>query len=373
MSTSDHESAVTPREQRFPCGQCGAKLVFQPGTASLRCEYCGHVNEIARPVAEVQELNYHVELRELYEQELTDERRVVKCAACAAEIEPPADAMSFQCPFCGTDIVGVTTVKRVIRPRALLPFKVTREEARAAFRKWLRSLWFAPRGLKKYTHADSKLSGMYVPYWTYDCQTSSRYHGQRGDAYYVTEGYTTLEKGKWVRKSHRVRKIRWTRVSGLVRRTFDDMLVVASRSLPTQQVERLEPWDLKELTPYRAEYLSGFQAESHQVDLAEGFMIVTERLKPIIEQSVREDIGGDEQRIDNLHTHYDNVTFKHLLLPIWISAYRFRQKVYRFLVNGRTGEVQGERPWSWIKITLFVLLMVLLAAGIVLLVMYWNR
>ncbi|MBV9774716.1 MAG: hypothetical protein JO040_12240, partial [Gemmatimonadetes bacterium] len=79
------------------------------------------------------------------------------------------------------------------------------------------------------------------------------------------------------------------------------------------------------------------------------------------------DIGGDEQRIHSTDTRYDDVTFKHILLPVWISAYRYREKVYRRLVNARTGEVQGERPWSWIKIALLVLFVAaLVIVGVVL-------
>ena len=79
-----------------------------------------------------------------------------------------------------------------------------------------------------------------------------------------------------------------------------------------------------------------------------------------IRRLVRRDIGGDEQRITSVNTQHDNVTFKHILLPIWISAYRYKDRVYRFLINSRTGEVQGERPWSWVKIVLLVMAVLLL-------------
>ena len=78
-------------------------------------------------------------------------------------------------------------------------------------------------------------------------------------------------------------------------------------------------------------------------------------MEPEIEETIRWDIGGDEQRIHHKTTYYSDITFKYILLPVWISAYRFKDKTYQFLVNARTGEVQGERPWSWIKITLAVL------------------
>ena len=91
------------------------------------------------------------------------------------------------------------------------------------------------------------------------------------------------------------------------------------------------------------------------MDLGDGFEEACKTMDTDIRHRVRRDIGGDEQRIHSVSTQHDNVTFKHILLPVWISTYRYNNKPYRFLINGRTGEVQGERPWSWAKILLLVL------------------
>ena len=149
---------------------------------------------------------------------------------------------------------------------------------------------------------------------------------------------------------------------------FDDILVLASRSLPPKQADALEPWDLKNLVPYGDEYLSGFLAESYTVSLEEGFRKAQGIMETAIRAAACRDIGGDHQRIHSVRTWYQNITFKHILLPIWISAYRFKEKVYRFLVNGRSGEVQGERPWSWVKILLAVLGGLVVAAGALVLI-----
>jgi hypothetical protein len=151
---------------------------------------------------------------------------------------------------------------------------------------------------------------------------------------------------------------------------FDDILILASRSLPKKYADRLEPWDLESLEPYGDAYLSGFRAESYRVTLREGFEEARTVMDSTIRSSVRRDIGGDHQRIHSIRTQYDDITFKHILLPVWISAYRFREKVYRFLVNARTGEVQGERPWSWVKIALAVLAGLAVIGGLAALVMH---
>jgi hypothetical protein len=149
-----------------------------------------------------------------------------------------------------------------------------------------------------------------------------------------------------------VTRTRWSAASGTVFNRFDDVLVVASRSLPPAQADALPPWDLAGLVPYRDEYLSGFRAESYQVGLPEGFAKAKTVMEAEIREAVCRDIGGDHQQIQSLQTRHDKTTFKHILLPIWISSYRYGDRTYRFLVNARTGEVQGERPWSWIKIAL---------------------
>ncbi len=278
----------------------------------------------------------------------------VRCDDCGAETTTEPNVTARQCPFCGSHIVSTASSTKHIKPASLLPFKVTHKEGRDRFTKWIASLWFAPNSLKNIAKQDDKLNGMYVPYWTYDSDTTSFYRGERGEHYWETQHYTTRENGKTVHKTRRVRKARWYPASGTVWGSFDDVLVLASDSLPRKYTERLEPWDLQNLVSYKDEYLSGFRAESYHVDLAEGFDNARQIMDVHIRTLVRRDIGGDEQRISSVRTQHDNVTFKHVLLPVWISAYRYKNKTYRFLINGRTGEVQGERPWSWAKIALLV-------------------
>lgn len=362
------DSATLAPDRRFPCSQCGAKLEFAPGTHVLRCSHCGAENAIARPSGPVEELDFHAQLLRLAEQQDTIDAPIVKCSACAAEMNRPPNATAMRCPFCGADIVMQGSSKQTIKPRSLLPFKVTRQQAVDLFRKWIGGLWFAPGGLKEYARGESRIDGLYMPAWTYDCDTTSQYNGSRGDYYYVTQTYTTVENGQTVTRTRQVRHTRWTSASGTVQRSFDDLLVLASRSLPAKHAQRLEPWDLGELVPYVDDYLSGFLAERYQVELDAGFAVAQEMMKPPIHADVCADIGGDEQRVDSIATQYHRVTFKHLLLPVWISAYRYHGRVFRFLVNARTGEVQGERPWSAAKITMFVLVCLAAVGAVVLLI-----
>ena len=327
----------------FPCGQCGAILQFKPGTDALVCGYCGHENPIEAEQGQAEELDYNATINGLSENAEVEERVTVRCPGCGAETTFDPDIKSDDCPFCGTSIVTDGHAHKVIKPKSLLPFKIEKRDADEAFMAWLKKRWFAPNKLKRQRRNQRPLQGVYIPFWTYDSDTLTNYTGQRGKHYYVKVGNRSQ------------RRTRWYPVSGRVSNTFDDILVVASKSLPKKLTESLEPWDLPSLVPYKDDYLSGFRTESYQVDLAEGFTDARGQMDAVIRSSIRRDIGGDVQRIFTVNTTHRDVTFKHILLPLWISSYRFKEKAYRFLINARTGEVQGERPYSWVKIAFAVL------------------
>ena len=350
-------------DKQFECGQCGASLVFTPGAHHLTCPYCGHENQIATIDTAVEEQDYHAALTNLARTEQMEERMEVKCGSCGASSTLGPNVAADECPFCGTPIVQAAVAKRVFKPAGLLAFKIRGEDAQVAFRNWIQSLWFAPNALKKRAKQVERLQGVYMPYWTFDCQADTQYTGQRGEHYYVTETYTVNVNGRNQTQTRMVQKTRWYPASGRVRNGFDDVLVLASDSLPKEKTDALEPWDLSNITPYQDDYLSGFKAESYHVTLDSGFEYAKYKMDPVIRDTIRHDIGGDVQLIHQVNTQYSGITFKHILLPIWISAYRYHNKIYRFLVNGRTGEVQGERPWSWIKITFAVLLAALALGG----------
>jgi predicted RNA-binding Zn-ribbon protein involved in translation (DUF1610 family) len=355
-------SSPEKSEKQYPCSQCGAKLSFLPGSDVLKCPYCGFENKIAASTAKVEELDYRTYFEQAAREKDSRDAQRVRCEKCAAETTMPPNVTSGICPFCGANMVFSAKSSRLIQPEALLPFKVTQNEAFAGFRGWIRGLWFAPGDLTNYAQSEGKLAGVYIPFWTYDSDTRTAYTGARGDYYYTTETYTTTENGRSVTRTRQVRHTRWTPASGTVSNNFDDILILASNSLPKDYTARLEPWDLKNLTPYADDYLSGFRAESYQVTLPQGFEQARLIMADVIRSTVAGDIGGDEQQIHSMNTQYSDITFKHILLPVWLSAYRFRDKIYRILINARTGEVQGERPYSAFKITAAVIAAIVVIA-----------
>jgi DNA-directed RNA polymerase subunit RPC12/RpoP len=351
------------------CKDCGANLKFKPGTQALNCEYCGANNVIEVAKTEIVENDYNSYIDN---NEVNDEKQTistVKCSQCGAATTLQANVTGAACPYCDTPlIVKDATTGSIIKPKYLLPFKIERNKAKDEFVGWVGGLWFAPNKLKEYAaNSTEKLKGVYMPYWTFDSQTNSDYSGSRGEHYYVTQTYTDSNGNTQTRQ---VRHTNWYSASGHVNVAFDDILICASHSLPEKLSKELEPWDLPELVGFDERYLTGFITESYQLQLKPGFEQAKQIMERQIEYEIRRDIGGDEQRIHSIDTDYDAITFKHILLPLWISAYKYNDKVYRFTINARTGEVQGERPYSTIKITLFVLMVIAIVIGIVFLLKY---
>lgn len=335
----------------------------------LACPYCGHKEAIPESTEKIEEQSFERQLLIRPEQmgTLATNALEVQCQSCGAKSIFTPPEVAGRCDFCGVQIVAQPkSSDPIVAPSALLPFSITQQKASEALGNWLSSLWFAPSRLKQFAEREA-IHGVYIPYWTYDTDTSTEYNGQRGEHYWETETYYDRDaQGRQQLRTRQVRRTRWYPASGRVNRWFNDVLIPATQSLPLDRLSHLEPWDLEALRPYDPAFLSGFRAQRYQIELQPGFELVKQAILPAIEGDVRSDIGGDEQRIDELSTNYSNITFKHLLLPVYAGAYRYNGKLFQILVNGRTGEIQGERPYSVWKIAALVAFILVIIAILVL-------
>ncbi|MBI3651362.1 MAG: hypothetical protein HY231_10120 [Acidobacteria bacterium] len=355
---------------RYVCPGCGAELVFEPQDGTLTCPYCGRAETIPQSSAEIVERSYEEYLHAAAGQlaTLAANALEVKCSSCGATVTFTPPEVAGECSFCGTPIVAQPqAADPLVAPEAILPFSLSRQQADAAIKQWLSSRWFAPNALKKMAYREG-VNGIYLPHWTYDANTLSYYRGERGEHYYETEWYNETDaQGNTVQKTRQVQRTRWYAASGEVERWFDDLIITATKSVNKARLQALGGWDLQSLKPYDPAFLSGFKAQRYEVEIAEGFEEAKHMMAGVIDSDVRRDIGGDEQRVQEIQTHYSGITFKHILLPIYLGAYRFNQKVYQVMVNARTGVVQGERPYSFWKIFFFVLAIIAVIALIVVL------
>lgn len=351
-----------PAGRKFPCPACGARLDFDPTQRGLKCPYCGHAQRIERgepdDVVERDYLDY-LDRQEAKGHAIEGRSSQTRCTGCGAVVLLEDKVATEKCPFCGTHLeTKPEAAEAMIPPESVLPFALDLRNARDAFTRWLGNLWFAPNELKKVA-ALGQLTGVYLPYWTYDAMTVTFYDGQRGEDYTTTETYTeTGSDGKSQTKTRTVVRTNWYPVSGEVRHFFDDVLVCGSKSLPADLIDDLGRWDLPKLEAFRPDFLSGFKTERYAVGLKAGFERAKDLMGPEIHWLIRRDIGGDHQRVSSKRTRYSAVTFKHLLLPAWVAVYRYHHKTFQVIVNGRTGKVTGYRPYSWSKIAALVLAIV---------------
>jgi hypothetical protein len=351
----------------FPCTACGASLRFAPSVGRLTCPACGTENEPpavddASLAATHEELDYLAHLHQQVGNEPEISPQLVDCPQCGAQTQFDAHVVASVCAFCATPLVSVAAhAERRIRPRAVVPFALEPKGAQEVFRRWIAGRWFAPNALKDTVRAVQGVRGVYLPCWTFDARTTSAYTGQRGVDRVVQETRRDAQGNNVVVTRT---ETDWYFTSGTVYQTFDDTLVPASRSIPDHLATVLQDWDVSGMQPFSDDYVAGFTVEAYQVALEPAFAEAKGVFDAAIDGAIRADIGGNHQRVLSVSTQYDAVMFKHILLPAWICSYQFNGKTWRVVVNGQTGAIKGDRPWSAWKIG-FAVLAAMAAAAII--------
>ncbi|MFW5658658.1 MAG: hypothetical protein ACOCZ8_01630 [Bacteroidota bacterium] len=352
----------TPELVKAPCANCGSEMLFESGTTALKCPFCGHQQDIDTTATVVhQERSFHDVVAELSnsagEGLKAEGRKEYSCDTCGASASVPADQVVIKCEFCGNQTVNEGAKQtRGISPQGLLPFKLKKKQAVENFREWIGKGLFHPNDLKKVTDV-KELHEVYVPYWTYDALTYSHWTAEAGYYYYVE---TTNDKGEKVQE----RRVRWEPASGSLTKYFDDVLVIASKGVTQHRAERIFPYKLQEAVDYQPEFLLGKTAELYELDVEQGYEVADGIMDDEIRSECARQVPGDTHRNLRVSTNKSNITFKHLLLPMFIAAYIYNDKSYQVVVNGETGKISGEKPLSTIKIIIAVVLGLALVAGL---------
>jgi hypothetical protein len=356
-------AVATARIDEFRCAQCGAPTTFQPGTSQLVCDHCGTAIAITLDEGAVRSYDLFgaAAKASIAAAETVHAGREVECKQCGAHAILTRQAE--RCAFCDAPMVAEVDQKSPgIPPGGVLPFVIDGKAAVDKFAVWMRKRWFAPGDLVKRSQR-AKMDGVYLPYWIFDATSTTQYDGQKGTTRWETETYKDSNGNEQTRQ---VSHTDWTPRSGTVHVTRSDVLAIASTTLPAKLVGKLEPWQLERVRMFDQRFLAGFLAERYRVEAADGFTAAYPTIEASIKSAIRADIGGDAQQIDSMNVNWDSVRFRHVLLPVWLSSFRYNDKVFHVTVNAATGEVIGERPWSVGKIALFVLAIAALIAAIVL-------
>ena len=355
MDSMQQES--TKRESDIKCPNCAATIEYDPASGKIVCGYCGYKCDV--PPAEegkgVAELAFEA-AKHTESFAWGAQKKLVRCKSCGAEAVYDRLAVADICPYCGATHVMEESDEESLAPGGVCPFEITDKAAGESFKRWIKKKWFVPNKAKKMAQA-GEMKGVYVPVWTFDSNTTSNYTASAGHDYTVKQG------------DHYVTHTRWVNVSGIYQQFIDDQIVFASTRYDDRMMEGVKPFALEKCKVYNPEYLMGFIAERYSVGLEEGWgrarAAINETLKREIAATVKAQQHADRVSNVRLSTIFSNITYKYLLLPLWMSSFTYNNKLFRFMVNGQTGRVSGKTPISAIKVTLFVLAIMIVAAALI--------
>ncbi|HEX7138584.1 MAG TPA: hypothetical protein VF219_12080 [Vicinamibacterales bacterium] len=342
-------SAEATARQKFACPACGAEAHWNPAKQALVCPFCGTESpatlETRGADTVIVEHDLVAALRDIPDAKRGWQatKTSVQCRSCHAISVFNPDRVGQRCEFCGSsELVPYEQVKDPFSPESLLPFAISESRARDLIRAWYGRQWLAPNKLRLRALTDT-VRGLYIPYWTFDARAHAIWTAESGRYYYVSVN------GK------QERRVEWSPASGELDHAFDDDLVAASTGIGPSRLRGIEPFPTTSLIPYDPGYLAGWTVERYQIDL----VAAAKRSREQMEQQLRSLCGaavpGDTYRNLHMIATYRDQTFKHILVPIWLLTYTFGSRVYQVAANGVTGRMSGERPWSWIKITLLVI------------------
>lgn len=346
------QQGVEVAELKFNCSGCGASVEYEPGTLNMKCPFCSKEQPIPIPQRPIVEhaFNELDPVPHATAEGFGTAARFFKCDKCGATSALPGTQMTSKCAFCDSPIVvEVPPIPGMVAPESLVPFAIDKARGGTLFKDWISGLWFRPSDLKQRAML-SQINGAYAPHFTFDSNAYSRWTGYAGHYYYVTESYTAVVNGKSVRQTRQVQKIRWEYRSGTHGAFYDDELVVASTGIVKERIGRIYPYNLAGLVPYSPEFLAGFGAEAYSVDPRACWDVARGRMQESERKSCSALLDGDTQRDLVVQSEFSDIKWKHLLLPLYIASYRYGDKVFAFMVNGQTGKIDGDAPYSWAKI-----------------------
>lgn len=342
------------------CPTCGANLVYSPTLKKLHCEYCGGNVDI--DLTDYAEEVPFDRLTHTYE-DWSTETRIFACSNCGARTIVSRKDIAPVCPYCGAhnvveqkDLVG-------LKPNAVLPFLIDAKTAAEKFKAWARRRFFAPRKYKKSAKAE-KIRGNYFPAFTFDSDTFSSYNGRLGKYYTVT----VRRNGK----TYTEQRIRYFYISGTYSKFFNDVLIYANRNKDEKTMGKLLPFATDYAQKYNDDFIYGFGASQYEKEGTECWGEAQGKMREYVKNAILAQYTYDIIDSLNINMSFGRVTYKYMLLPVYIGHSKYRKKLYNFFVNGQNGNVAGKTPVSPVKVTALVLLGLLVVVGIGLLIYFFG-
>jgi hypothetical protein len=322
---------------REPCYSCGAPL----DDGDSFCASCGATAETKSEHALAPS---------------PEAQKFFRCDNCGSEVAADPEQRSYVCAFCDSTYVAEFSPDMSQRqpPEFVIGFAVSPDRARKLFENWIaENGWIRPSNLQAQAVAD-KQRGVYVPFWSFSLRTESRWQSTIGEHWYRTETYRTQENGKWVTKTRRVQETEWWPLDGQHHRFYSGYLVSGSRGLAQQDAEKIKPFQLPSLKRYQPYYLAGWLSEEYSVTREQALDQCQREFYERERRNVAAFMPGDTHRDLDVQSEFSQISSDLCLLPVYIISYRYKKKLYRFLVNGQTGKIAGEKPVTYRKVALLI-------------------
>lgn len=339
--TQDTATTAQVEAESFICPSCGGGLHYDGKKDKFLCASCGYEGELHGEDNSVDEWDFGGYAQREAQSVPFPGLAVASCQNCGAQITFEGTTMATTCPMCGSTQFAKAKQQAGLPPEGIIPFRVDKQEAAQKLREWVKGRWFAPKALKT-SYQEGKLTGEFIPFWTYDAQVTAPYTGEGGRYRKVKD-----KEGKERTETD------WFPTAGVVSHAFDDVLVCASTSESAKNAELVAPYDTAHnLRPYAPEYLAGYRAELYSLKADAAFETAKNRMEIEMRSLAESDIrrSFDTTRFVQVSPRYKDVTYKHVLLPVWSSVFSYKGETYRYALNGVTGEISGQRPYSIPKI-----------------------
>lgn len=355
LPTSDHDEIVDAQSappSGVPCPSCGCPV--EPDDKF--CPACGTANSVCQARVVPTVTTDIVVAERAPSKTSVQSLRHFRCEQCGAEVAVDPQQRSYVCPFCDSTYVVELTVGQSDRepPEFVIGFAITPEQALEKFKQWItRNNWFNPGDLSLSKIAD-KQRGVYLPFWSFPMLAESRWSARVGEHWQRTETYTAYEDGKSVTKTRTVTETEWWPLSGRHHRFYAGYLVTGSKGLPQSQALRIMPFNLPALKRYEPYFLAGWICEEYSIDRETAERMCREYYEQQERANITAFLPGDTSANLQVDTNFSNVSSDLCLLPVYILSYRYEEKLYRFLVNGQTGKIAGDKPISWQRIAIAV-------------------
>lgn len=312
------------------CPSCGAKITFNPKNQKWDCEYCGSKFTLE----EMQKYNNASSEKANQKKEQKkklDNLDIYTCKNCGAEVMADEQTTATFCVYCGSTTILKDKIDNGIAPSKLIPFKNVKEDAIKAFQSLYKGRPLMPKLFNRKENIE-KITGVYIPFWTYDLSTSGGIDFSATDVKTWSDfDYRYTKTDKYLCKRDSSMKFNQILVDGSSR--FDDDLM-----------DSIEPFDFKDLVEYNHAYLSGFLAEKYDVDSNMAIERANKRAMNTAISETQKTVMHQTKIVAGNHLSITKLADDYILLPVWMVNVKYRDKNYTFAMNGQTGEIVGNIP-----------------------------